>query len=146
MSHANAPFTPEGRLRLVRRCAHRPIAHVAAEAGISRQCLSKWKSRFDELGEVGLLDRACVPHASPTALDPGLVALIEGWRRDQKWSARAIHLELTRRGHRVSVATVGRWLVGWASAGAATSTPTGRPTGPRERSPPATRATWSTWM
>ena len=111
MSHANAPFTPEGRLRLVRRCAHRPIAHVAAEAGISRQCLSKWKARFDDFGEVGLLDRACVPHASPTALDPGLVALIEGWRRDQKWSARAIHLELARRGHRVSVATVGRWLV-----------------------------------
>jgi len=111
MSHANAPFTPEGRLRLVRRCAHRPIAHVAAEAGISRQCLSKWKSRFDELGEVGLLDRASVPHASPRALDPGLVALIEGWRREQKWSARAIHLELARRGNRVSVATVGRWLV-----------------------------------
>ena len=111
MSHANAPFTPEGRLRLVRRCAHRPIAHVAAEAGISRQCLSKWKARFDELGEVGLLDRACVPHASPTQLDPDLVALIETWRRKDKWSARAIHLELVRRGHDVSVATVGRWLV-----------------------------------
>ena len=111
MSHANAPFTPEGRLRLVRRCAHRPIAHVAAEAGISRQCLSKWKARFDELGEVGLLDRACVPHASPTQLDSDLVAVIEGWRREHKWSARAIHLELTRTGHDVSVATVGRWLV-----------------------------------
>ena len=111
MSHANAPFTPEGRLRLVRRCAHRPIAHVAAEAGISRQCLSKWKARFDELGEVGLVDRACVPHASPTQLDPDVVALIESWRREHKWSARAIHLELTRRGHQVSVATVGRWLV-----------------------------------
>lgn len=58
MSHANAPLTPEGRLRLVRRCARRPIAHVAAEAGVSRQCLSKWKARYDELGEVGLLDRA----------------------------------------------------------------------------------------
>lgn len=111
MSHANAPFTPEGRLRLVRRCEHRPIAHVAAEAGISRQCLSKWKARFDELGEVGLLDRACVPHASPTQLDADLVALIETWRRKDKWSARAIHLELGRRGHDVSVATVGRWLV-----------------------------------
>ena len=111
MSHANAPFTPEGRLRLVRRCAHRPIAHVAAEAGISRQCLSKGKARFDELGEVGLVDRACVPHASPTQLDPEVVALIETWRREHKWSARAIHLELAHRGHEVSVATVGRWLV-----------------------------------
>jgi len=111
MSHANAPLTPAGRLRLVRRCEYRPIAHVAAEAGISRQCLSKWKARFDALGVVGLLDRASVPHNSPTQLDPDLVALIEGWRRDQKWSARAIHLELTRRGHTVSAATVGRWLV-----------------------------------
>lgn len=111
MSHANAPLTPEGRLRLVRRCEQRPLAHVAAEAGISRQCLSKWRARFDDLGEVGLLDRASVPHASPPQLDGDVVALIESWRRDHKWSARAIHLELARRGHKVSVTTVGRWLV-----------------------------------
>src|SRR5665648_1283619 len=73
MSHANAPLTPAGRGRLVRRCEHRPIAHVAAEAGVSRQCLSKWKARFDELGEVGLADRASVPHRSPTQLDPCLL-------------------------------------------------------------------------
>jgi len=111
MSHANAPLTPEGRLGLVRRCADRPIAHVAAEAGVSRQCLSKWKARFDELGEVGLADRASVPHASPTQLPAEVVALIECWRREHKWSARAIHLELARAGHHVSVTTLGRWLV-----------------------------------
>ncbi|KMM46151.1 hypothetical protein CWIS_06650 [Cellulomonas sp. A375-1] len=61
MSHANAPLTPAGRLRLVRRCQSRPIAHVAAEAGIGRQCLSKWKARYDQLGEVGLLDRSSAP-------------------------------------------------------------------------------------
>nr|QBF51782.1 truncated IS481 family transposase [Streptomyces caniferus] len=27
------------------RCRTRPIAHVAAEAGVSRACLSKWKNR-----------------------------------------------------------------------------------------------------
>ena len=59
--------------------------------------LVEGKSRFDEFGEVGLLDRASVPHLSPTQLDPDVVALIEGWRRDHKWSARAIHLELARR-------------------------------------------------
>lgn len=73
MSHANAPLTPAGRLRLVRRCESRPIAHVAAEAGISRQCLSKWKARYDQLGEVGLLDRSSAPHTSPTQLDPQVV-------------------------------------------------------------------------
>lgn len=35
MSHRNAPLTPAGRLRLIDRCRTRPIAHVAAEAGIS---------------------------------------------------------------------------------------------------------------
>ncbi|TFH74335.1 IS481 family transposase [Cellulomonas sp. HD19AZ1] len=111
MSHANAPLTPAGRLRLVQRCQSRPIAHVAAEAGISRQCLSKWKARFDELGEVGLLDRSSAPHASPSQLDARAVDLIERLRRQHKWTARAIHLELTRAGHRVSLVTVARWLV-----------------------------------
>jgi transposase InsO family protein len=104
-------LTPAGRLRLVERCATRPIAHVAAEAGIARQTLSKWKARFDEFGEIGLLDRASVPHVSPTQTMPQVVELIETWRREHKWSARAIHLELTRRGYAISTATVGRWLV-----------------------------------
>ncbi len=42
MSHRSAPLTPAGRLRLVRRCQRRPIEHGAAEAGVSRQCLSRW--------------------------------------------------------------------------------------------------------
>jgi len=37
MTHRNAPMTPQGRYRLVMRVqAGRPIAHVAAEAGIAR--------------------------------------------------------------------------------------------------------------
>lgn len=34
-----------------------PIAHVAAEMGISRACASKWVNRYRRYGEVGLLDR-----------------------------------------------------------------------------------------
>ncbi len=84
MSHANAPLTPAGRLRLIQRCQSRPIAHVAAEAGISRACLSKWKSHYDQLGETGLLDRSSAPHRSPTQIPPELVELIESWRREHK--------------------------------------------------------------
>jgi transposase InsO family protein len=111
MSHANAPLTPAGRLRLVQRCQSRPIAHVAAEAGISRQCLSKWKARFDELGEAGLADRSSVPHRSPGELDELAVVRIEGLRREQKMTARAIARELAAEGRVVSVSTVSRWLV-----------------------------------
>ena len=110
MSHANAPLTPAGRLRLIDRCATRPIAHVAAEAGVSRQCLSKWKNRYDTLGETGLLDRSSAPHASPTQTEGAVVARIEELRRDKKWSARLIAAELVDDGVTISATTVGRWL------------------------------------
>ncbi|MDU0293512.1 leucine zipper domain-containing protein [Saccharothrix longispora] len=42
MLHRNASLSVEGRHRLVQRCHTRPIAHVTAEMGISRQCASKW--------------------------------------------------------------------------------------------------------
>jgi transposase InsO family protein len=111
MSHANAPLTPAGRLRLIQRCQHRPIAHVAAEAGISRACLSKWKARYEAEGQDGLQDRGSAPFARPTQLAPGVVDLIETWRRERKWTARQISRELSALGLTASVATVGRWLV-----------------------------------
>jgi transposase len=111
MSHRNAPLTPAGRARLIERCRTRPIAHVAAEAGVSRQCLSKWKNRYDQHGAAGLDDRSSAPHASPSQSDPALVERIEHLRRTRKWSARLIAVELAAEGTPVSVATVGRWLV-----------------------------------
>lgn len=58
MSHGNAALSFEGRRRLVRRCQRRPIAHVAAEAAVSR-----WREHGDE----GLRDRSSRPHTSTTA-------------------------------------------------------------------------------
>jgi transposase len=95
----------------VTRCQSRPIAHVAAEAGISRQCLSKWVRRYRTDGEAGLVDRRSRPHVSPTQLPDQVVARIEAMRRDRKWSARLIAVELRDTGVQVSTATVGRWLV-----------------------------------
>lgn len=109
MSHRNAPLTPEGRLRLVRRCQHRPIAHVAAEAGVSRQCLGKWVARWREHGEAGLADRSSAPVHRPTRTPPQVIERIEELRA-RKWSARRITLELNQSGVAISVATVTRWL------------------------------------
>ncbi|MGX1675319.1 leucine zipper domain-containing protein [Streptomyces sp. NPDC055400] len=66
MLHRNAPLSPEGRRRLIDRCRNRPIAHVAAEMGISRACASKWVNRFRRHGDLGLLGRSSPPHRQPT--------------------------------------------------------------------------------
>ena len=70
MSHRNAPLTPEGRRRLCQRVdGGRPICHVAAEAGIARQTLAKWHSRWEVDGEDGLRDRSSRPACSPNQVD-----------------------------------------------------------------------------
>ncbi|MFJ1589683.1 IS481 family transposase [Kitasatospora albolonga] len=94
MTHRNAPLSIEGRRRLVERCKTRPIAHVAAEMGISRACASKWVNRWRRHGENGLHDRSSAPHHSPNATPVRVIAKIETWRRTHKWSAQRIAYEL----------------------------------------------------
>jgi transposase len=84
----------EGRRRLVERCRTRPIAHVAAEMGISRQCASKWVNRYRQFGELGLQDRSSAPHRQPSATPAPVIARIETMRRDHKWPASRIAFEL----------------------------------------------------
>jgi len=110
VSHRNAPLSYEGRRRLVRRCQHRPIAHVAAEMGISRACASKWVNRWRRYGAVGLRDRSSTPHHSPTATPAKVIGQIETWRRDQMWSAARITHELTEQGITLNRHTVTRHL------------------------------------
>lgn len=110
MRHANAPLTVEGRRRLVERCRTRPIAHVAAEMGISRACASKWVNRYRRDGEIGLIDRSSTPHSQPAATDATVVARIADLRRSQKWSASRIAFELQAQGITVSRRTVTRHL------------------------------------
>jgi transposase InsO family protein len=111
MHHRNAPLSVEGRRRLVARCQTRPIAHVAAEMGISRQCASKWVNRWRRHGEAGLVDRPSVPHHQPTATPAEVVVRIEQLRRQLKYSARRIATELAAEGITISVRTVGRHLL-----------------------------------
>ncbi|SLM99219.1 Mobile element protein [Brevibacterium yomogidense] len=112
MTHANAPLTPEGRQRLVTRvlAGGRPIAHVAAEAGIARSTLTKWVARYRAEGAGGLEYRSSAPAARPTRIPLEMLELIDRWRRDHKWSARRIHHELAHLGHHCCLRTVSRWL------------------------------------
>lgn len=74
MSHANARLTVHGRALLVCRVRfdHRPVAHVAKELGVSRQCAHRWVARFDAEGWSGLADRSSRPHSSPGRTSPAV--------------------------------------------------------------------------
>ena len=64
--HGNAPLTPEGRLRLVRRIEDGWTVAAAAESmNISRQCAHKWWRRYRQEGIDGLRDRSSRPHSCP---------------------------------------------------------------------------------
>jgi transposase InsO family protein len=91
MSHRNARLTFHGRRTLVQRVrGHaRPVAHVAAEMGVSRQCAHRWVARYDIHGDAGLHDRSSRPHRCPrrtlAAVEQEVVTLRRAERRGQDW-------------------------------------------------------------
>ena len=109
-SHLNAPLTSEGRKRLIERCRTRPIAHVAAEMGISRTTASKWVNRYRKYGAIGLRDRSSAPIRQPAATPGETVANIETMRREKKWPASRIAFELAAEDITISRRTVTRHL------------------------------------
>jgi len=46
--------------------AGRPVAHIAAELGVSRQTAYRWVRRFRAEGPAGLPDRSSRPRSTPT--------------------------------------------------------------------------------
>lgn len=91
MSHANARLNVRGRLLLVERVLdqHRPVAHVAKELGVSRQCAHRWVSRFRNEGPAGLADRSSrptrSPNQTPAQVEARVLALRAAERRGQDW-------------------------------------------------------------
>jgi len=83
--HGNARLTLHSRSTLVDRIrAGRPIAHVAAEMGVSRATAYKWWARWRAEGNAGLLDRSSRPHRSPTRTSRALERRVERLRRSCK--------------------------------------------------------------
>ena len=73
MSHANARLTPAGRRILIDWiAAGRPVAHVAAEMGISATTAWRWWRRWQEEGPAGLIDRSSRPRSCPHRTAPCL--------------------------------------------------------------------------
>ena len=97
--HANARLTPTGRLTMVLRIeSGRPVAHVAAEMGISRPTAYKWWHRWNDEGQLGLVDRLSRPGSCPHRTSPAMEAQIEELRRTLK-------LGPARIGYRLGVPT-----------------------------------------
>jgi len=86
VSHANARLTVHGRRVLIARVAQgRPVAHVCAELGVSRQTGYRWVRRWRAEGEAGLRDRSSRPRRSPTRTGPEVESAICALRmRDRR--------------------------------------------------------------
>jgi transposase-like protein len=91
VSQVRPRLTPYSRLLLVQRAQQRPVAHVAAELGVSRQTASRWVRRYRAEGEAGLLDRSSrprhQPHRTPPAVEAQVLALRAAARRGPVWLA-----------------------------------------------------------
>ena len=85
MSHRNARLTVHGRRLLIERVrTGRPIAHVAAEMGISRVTAHKWVRRWRAEGEQGLHDRSSRPRRTPHRTAATTEAQVCRLRQDRK--------------------------------------------------------------
>ena len=103
-THKNARLTFEGRKLLVERIAAMGLMPAAEAGGISTRTARKWRKRFEEHGEQGLLDRSSRPAKVRTSLDQALCERIEQLRRS-RMPMRRIATVVGR-----SVATVARLL------------------------------------
>jgi transposase InsO family protein len=81
--HANARTCPHSRRLAVDRVELQgwTITAAAEAAGVSVRTVSKWRRRFREQGEQGLLDRCSAPHAVPLRTSEERVAAIASLRR-----------------------------------------------------------------
>ncbi|MFD3924459.1 IS481 family transposase, partial [Streptomyces sp. NPDC058595] len=85
MSHRNARLTVFGRRLLVERVrSGRPVAHVAAEMGVSRATAYKWMSRWRAEGPAGLHDRSSRPHTTPHRTPADIEARVCDLRQARK--------------------------------------------------------------
>jgi transposase InsO family protein len=67
----------------------RPVAHVAKELGVSRQCAHRWVTRFRLEGDAGLADRSSrprrCPRRTPLEVELQVLQLRHEERRGQDW-------------------------------------------------------------
>ncbi|OAH64038.1 transposase [Dietzia cinnamea] len=96
MSHANAPLTPTGRLRLARCVVEEGwLPRRAAERfGVSVTTARKWARRYRQLGKAGMIDRSSRPQHSPTRTPRRRERRVLGLRVSRRWGPARIAYHL----------------------------------------------------
>ena len=94
--HPNAPFTPEGRRRMVGCVVERgwTIEATAERFQVDAKTVRKWRDRFLAEGESGLEDRSSRPHRSPNRTPRPLRHRVIYLRRKRRWGADHIGFEV----------------------------------------------------
>lgn len=110
MSHANAPLSPTGRLRLAELIVDKkwPLRRAAERFNVSVTTAKRWADRYRELGKAGMCDRSSRPRScsrqTPTRVERRVVCL----RVTRRWGPARIAYHL--RHQRLAPSTVHKIL------------------------------------
>jgi transposase InsO family protein len=92
MSHANAPLTPLGRLRLARCVVEDgwPLRRAAERFQVSVTTAARWSARYRDEGVAGMVDRSSRPHRQPRLTRPRVVKRVLYLRARRGWGPARI--------------------------------------------------------
>ena len=94
--HPNAPFTPEGRRRMVACVLDRcwSVAATAERFQVDAKTVRKWRDRFLAEGDAGLWDRSSWPRRSPNRTPEAQRRRVLQLGRKRRWGAAHIGFEV----------------------------------------------------
>ena len=94
--HPNAPFTAEGRRRMVRCVVDLgwSVTVTAERFQVDAKTVRKWRDRWLAEGDEGLHDRSSRPHRSPNRTSRQLRRRVLRLRRQRRWGADHIAFEV----------------------------------------------------
>lgn len=111
MSHAMAPLSETGRLRLATCVVDQgwPLRRAAERFGVSVTTARRWATRYRQHGKAGMADRSSAPKHSPRRTPTRIERRVIGLRVTRRWGPARIAFHL--RHQRLAVSTVHKILV-----------------------------------
>lgn len=96
MSHAMAPLSETGRLRLATCVVDQkwPLRRAAERFGVSVTTARRWASRYREFGKAGMADRSSAPKLSPRRTPTRIERRVIGLRVTRRWGPARIAFHL----------------------------------------------------